>query len=160
MDNYEGYMQVNLINYDQNIIQALGSTKEERDPDGFYSFQKIQSILKVDIEAEYNNLSKNNRDSLQFLAKVGVAAQRLGFDKKEARDLISISVELYAKNLGINPLSSRIEDRKTVLEDLIFRAVGYAGMGQESTDSLKDLIKASMSAYDAWVMYELIMNRK
>ena len=133
------YMQINPTNYD---------------PDGFCSFSMIQSMSKSDIRSEYTSLSQNKIDPLQFLAKVCMAAQKLGFDKKEGRDLISISVELYAKQLGINPLKSSIGDKQAVIQDLTFRATVYAGMGEKFFVALQELYKNSTTAYDAWRIYE------
>ena len=58
-----------------------------------------------EVRDKYSQIQKNQGVAcLDFLAKVGVAAQQRGFDCTDGRRLLSMAVELYAQHLGIDPL--------------------------------------------------------
>lgn len=149
------------------LVNLMNAGKSENDVDGLPNRSAIQSMSSDGIEKTFKNLEAEIAKGpaihpLQFLAKVAIAGEEKGYDTKEGRSLIRSSVELYAKNLSIDPsklntANEQSEAKKHVLSDLLLRAQGYSEGGKGSMDKLKELYKQTSGAFDAWVFCEQMM---
>ena len=132
------------------------------DPDGLPTIKTIQSMSKDDVTNTFDKLStKSGSASLNFLAKTAVAAQKLGFDGpagKPGRNLISKAVELYARDMGIDPLKATEENKTDCIKDLSMRAMAYMPGGEEGMADTKNLMGIAITAFTTWVMYEQTMD--
>lgn len=155
----------------ETILQANPSLQEDKmeqsklspDPDGLPKLSLIQLMNSEIVKQVYDHLPSNVR--LDFLAKVCVAGQQVGFKEGEegsegygkGSQLISEAVELYAIHLSIDPLKASITtsgyfDSSKVLKDLIQRVVKF----MQREDDLSDLTRSVNFAFQVWVDAEKI----
>lgn len=126
-------------------VSTNGHTKETpTDPDGFPSMESIQSMSKDSLEKTFSSIKKKT-DREQFLAKVGVAAQKLDSNNRMQVTLIKTAVILYAKNAGIDTSNLSKEHKSIIVRELGMRALAYRVGKQDITSGL---MKMAMGALE------------
>ncbi len=145
-------------------IASLGANSEivrkEFEVDGFPSKANIKKMNKEALETAYAASKKSGLDGLNFLAKAAIASLELGYAQEEGRNLIAKVVELYARNMGVDPLNLKIDHEKVSLpslsKDLLMRALGYAYGIPRSELSL--LVQETRNAFIAWIIFEQVIS--
>lgn len=152
-----------LSNIDSNRI--MGQVSREAfstsaiDTDGLPSLQSIQAMTEKGIKEVLASLPKDNQTPLQFLAKVCVAAQEIGFHTTAGKLLFYKTVRLYAEEIGVKPQEENDKFLKDLVSSLSKRASGYMEGKEKNLRDFTEEAKKAVNAFNVGPIFEKATKR-
>ena len=129
----------------------LTSGAEILDSDEFPTMESIQTMSGDTIEHEYTRLITNCQNPSQLLAKITIAALKIGISQPRGLDLMVKCVELHARGLGISPQTVRGDVEHRIIMEIVLRSIRHLDKISTGTMTATHLIVAAGTAFRVWM---------